>query len=105
MDLAFTDSLPAIKAIIQFVQAGQEGGRALADVLSGEVTPSGKNGRHLGAGLQRLPHAEYFSFQSGNVYKEEYKEGIYVGYRYFDTFEVPVRLLLSATASPMQISP
>ena len=42
MDLAFTDSLPAIKAIIQFVQAGQEGGRALADVLSGEVTPSGK---------------------------------------------------------------
>ena len=91
MDLAFTDSLPAIKAIIQFVQAGQEGGRALADVLSGEVTPSGKMADTWALDYKDYPNAEYFSFQSGNVYKEEYKEGIYVGYRYFDTFDVPVR--------------
>lgn len=91
MDLGFTEDYPGIVSIIQFVQAGQEGGNALADILSGAVTPSGKMTDTWALDYKDYPNADYFSFKSGNVYKEEYKEGIYVGYRYFDTFDIPVR--------------
>ncbi|MCD8148122.1 MAG: glycoside hydrolase family 3 C-terminal domain-containing protein [Clostridiales bacterium] len=91
LDLAFTDEMNNIAAIIQFMQAGQEGGNALADVLSGDVTPSGKMTDTWALDYSDYPNALTFSFKSGDVYKEEYKEGIYVGYRYFDTFDVPVR--------------
>lgn len=91
MDLAFTEDYPGIVSIIQYVQAGQEGGNALADILSGAVTPSGKMTDTWALDYKDYPNADYFSFKSGNVYKEEYKEGIYVGYRYFDTFDIPVR--------------
>ncbi|MCD8217772.1 MAG: glycoside hydrolase family 3 C-terminal domain-containing protein [Clostridiales bacterium] len=90
VDLAFTDEMSNIAAIIQFMQAGQEGGNALADVLSGDVTPSGKMTDTWALDYSDYPNASTFSFKSGDVYKEEYKEGIYVGYRYFDTFDVPV---------------
>ena len=91
VDLAFTEEFPQIKSILQFMQAGQEGGNAFADVVSGDVTPSGKMTDTWALDYYDYPNASFFSFKSGNVYKEEYKEGIYVGYRYFDTFEVPVR--------------
>ncbi len=91
IDLAFTDEFSNITAILQFVQAGQEGGNALADVISGKVTPSGKMTDTWALDYMDYPNAAYFSHKSGDVYREEYKEGIYVGYRYFDTFDVPVR--------------
>lgn len=91
IDLAFTEEFPQIKSILQFMQAGQEGGNAFGDVISGAVTPCGKMTDTWARDYYDYPNASFFSFKSGNVYKEEYKEGIYVGYRYFDTFEVPVR--------------
>ena len=91
IDLAFTDEFPNITAVLQFVQAGQEGGNALADVISGQVTPSGKLVDSWALDYMDYPNAAYFSHKSGDVYREEYREGIYVGYRYFDTFDVPVR--------------
>ena len=91
VDLAFTDEFPNIKAIIYYVQAGQRGGDALASVLLGEVVPQGKLTDTWPANYRDLPSANTFSYKSGSVYKEEYIDDIYVGYRYFDTFGVPVR--------------
>ena len=75
----------------QPVQAGQEGGNAFADVFTGEVTPSGKMSDTWAKTYNDYPGAEVFSYKSGNLMKEYYEEGIFVGYRYFDTFQVPVR--------------
>lgn len=91
IDLAFTEEFSNIRGILQFVQAGQEGGNAFADVISGKVTPSGKMADTWALSYDDYPNASFFSHKSGDVFKEEYKEGIYVGYRYFDTFDVPVR--------------
>ena len=91
IDLAFTEEMTNIRAILQFMQAGQEGGNAFADVISGKVSPSGKMTDTWALTYGDYPNADFFSHKSGDVYKEEYKEGIYVGYRYFDTFDVPVR--------------
>ncbi len=91
VDLAFIDDFPKIKAILQFMQAGQEGGNAFADVISGAVTPSGKMTDSWALHYSDYPNAAYFSSASGDVLYEKYLEGIYMGYRYFDTFDVPVR--------------
>lgn len=91
MDLSFTDKYANIYSIVQLVQPGMEGGHALADVLSGKVTPSGKMTDTWARSYEDYPNAMTFSHMNGNVDKETYEEGIYVGYRYFDSFEVPVR--------------
>ena len=90
IDLGFTDDLPKIKSIIYMVQAGQEGGSALADVISGKISPSGKLTDSWPLHYEDYPNAATFSSRSG-LEEEIYHEGIYVGYRYFDSFDVPVR--------------
>ena len=91
IDMTFLDRLPNIMAVLYYVQGGQEGGNALADVLKGNVSPCGKLVDSWPYAYGDLPDAAYFSHRSEDVYKETYKEDIYVGYRYFDTFEVPMR--------------
>lgn len=90
VDLGFTEEIPSIKAILQFGQAGQEGGNALADVISGDVTPSGKLTDTWAYCYEDYPTAR-FPNRSENKRQVEYREGIYVGYRYFDTFDIPAR--------------
>ena len=91
VDLSFLDEYPKIESVVNVLQPGQEGGNAVADVLCGKKTPSGKLADSWAMDYSDYPSAETFSFKSGDVFHEEYKEGIYVGYRYFDTFDVPVR--------------
>ena len=91
MDLAFVEEFDNIRSILQYVQAGQEGGNAFADVVSGDVTPSGKMTDTWAKDYYDYPGAEVYSYKSGDLMKEKYEEGIFVGYRYFDTFQVPVR--------------
>ena len=77
-----------ICAILNISQLGQEGGNAVADILFGEFTPSGKLTTTWTKRYDDCPAAEEFSYLNGNLETEEYAEGIYVGYRYFDSFGI-----------------
>lgn len=91
IDLSFLDEHENICSVLYLVQPGMEGGNAFADVISGKVTPSGKLADTWANRYEDYPNALSFSHMNGDVNKERYEEGIYVGYRYFDSFEVPVR--------------
>lgn len=93
VDLAFLDEFSNIEGVLYIVQPGMEGGNAVADVLSGKVTPSGKLTDSWAYRYEDYPNSATFSHNNGNVETEKYQEGICVGYRYFDTFDVPVRYL------------
>lgn len=91
IDLSFVDTYPQIKSMLVISQPGQAGGYAVADVISGAVTPSGKLTDTWAYKYEDYPNSKTYSHNNGNVEKERYEEGIYVGYRYFDAFNVPVR--------------
>lgn len=88
IDMAFAEEIPGINAILFICQLGTEGGHAFADVISGAVTPSGKLTDTWAKRYSDIPFSDEFSYLNGNLREEFYKEGIYVGYRYFDTFGV-----------------
>ena len=91
VDLSFMDEFPQIKALLFVSQPGMEGGRAVADVLNGTVNPSGHLTDTWAFSYDDYPTAATFSHNNGDVKNERYEEGIYVGYRYFDSFQVPAR--------------
>ena len=83
-------------AIVQGWYGGTESGNALADVLTGKVNPSGK-----------LPFSVPFKYEDGPIKTESqypgvkqegdqywqthYSEGVYIGYRWYDSKDVPVQ--------------
>ena len=75
-------------AILLMSQAGNIGGHALTDVLTGKVTPGGKLTTTWAKRYEDYPGASAFSHMNGDVDDEYYEEGIYVGYRYFDSFNI-----------------
>lgn len=77
-----------IKAILTISQPGQEGGHAVADVLFGKTSPGGRLTSTWARRYEDYPYSEAYSYLNGNLEKEEYKEGIYVGYRYFDSIGI-----------------
>jgi len=78
-------------AILVAWQPGQEGGYAIADVLKGAVNPSGKLPDSFFMKFEDVPSAKTFPGEPAeNPVNSFYKEGIYVGYRYYETFNVPV---------------
>lgn len=88
IDTKFVDEIEGIDAVLLMSQAGMRGGDAVVKVLNGEVTPSGKLVDTWPVNYSDYPSAETFSSNDGNVDQEDYTDGIYVGYRYFDTFNV-----------------
>ena len=79
-----------IKGILNISQLGQEGGDALADVLLGKEVPGGKLTTTWARRYEDYPVSEEYGYLNGNLEKEEYREGIFVGYRYFDSFDKKV---------------
>lgn len=71
-----------IKAVAYVWSGGMEGGNAVADVLSGKETPSGKLPDTIAENLEDYPSNDNFGDPLTNLYQED----IYVGYRYFETF-------------------
>ena len=88
IDMSFTDRIPGINAILYLCQLGSEGGRAFADVVSGQVSPSGRLADTWARRYDDLPFARDYGGLNGDLKNEFYKEGIYVGYRFFDSFGV-----------------
>lgn len=89
MDLSLVDNLDI--AICFYGQAGQEGGNAFADVLTGKSYFSGKLSTTWAKCYTDIPFGNEFSYLNNDLVNEYYKEDIYVGYRYFDTFKVEPR--------------
>lgn len=81
IDMSWAKDYPQA-AILYTWQGGMEGGSAVADVLTGDVTPSGKLSDTIAATLADYPSTAHFGSKTENSYSED----IYVGYRYFETF-------------------
>ena len=62
--------------------------RRFADIISGRVNPSGKLSDTWAENYEDYPFSDQFSHNDGDVDDAYYNEGIYVGYRYFDTFNI-----------------
>ena len=88
-------------AILLAWQPGQEAGHAVADVLSGKVNPSGKLAVSFPMQYSDVPAKDFpgkntsdvaekgvGGFSTGYPSEVKYEEGIYVGYRYYNTFKV-----------------
>lgn len=77
-----------IRAVLNISLPGQEGGHAVADVLFGKAMPGGRLTATWAKRYGDYPSAERFGYLKGDLEREEYQEGIYVGYRYFDNFGI-----------------
>ncbi|WP_433940455.1 glycoside hydrolase family 3 C-terminal domain-containing protein [Paenibacillus lautus] len=80
--------IQGINAILLIGQLGNVSGYAVTDALLGKTIPSGKLTDTWAASYSDYPSSETFSHINGNVDDEYYTEGIYIGYRYFDTFNI-----------------
>ncbi len=74
------------KALICGWYAGMEGGAALAEVIFGEVNPSGRLPETFPVSGEDCPAVALGEFPGGD--SVNYGEGIFVGYRYYDTYDV-----------------
>ena len=114
VDMAFAEQFPQVKAVLFMGTAGEQAAGALVDLLTGKESPSGKMIETAALSYAEYPTAKNFSsnkdkpetiltYKDYGLSAEEngsvgfdmspvtvYEEDIYVGYRYFSTFEKPV---------------
>lgn len=79
---------PEVKGILYAGLSGQAGGEAIANILTGKVNPSGRLAETWPIKYEDCPSSSYY----GKGFKDaQYREGIYVGYRYYDKAGQKVR--------------
>ena len=88
MDTSYIRNKKGISAVLLIGQAGSAAGDAAADILTGKVCPSGRLTATWAKRYEDYPCSDEFSHNNGDLDDAYYREGIYVGYRYFDTFHV-----------------
>ena len=79
IEMPWADKVPAI---LNMFLTGQAGGSAVCDILFGDVNPSGKLSETYPIALEDNSSHNYFP---GTTVSVEYREGVYVGYKYYDT--------------------
>ena len=91
------------RAILWMSYNGMEGGTALAEVISGQICPSGKLAETIPECFEKTPVAAFGDYPGRKInaaekkrmkaceYTETYKEGVFVGYRYYEKYKVPVQ--------------
>ena len=84
VEMPWVDDVPAI---LEGYLGGQAGAGGIADILLGKVNPSGKLAETFPLKLEDNPSYQYFPMGPSTV---EYRESIFVGYRYYDTVEQEV---------------
>ena len=71
-----------VKAIVNGYLPGEAGGLALVDVITGKVNPSGKLAETYPLSYEDCPSSDHFGYEQKQV---NYRESIFVGYRYYDS--------------------
>ena len=84
LDTEWIKDIPGIDSVLMAWQAGMEGGLATADVLVGDVNPSGKFVDTFAKDYKDYPSSN--TFYESNSYVN-YEEDVFVGYRFFETFD------------------
>ncbi len=79
--------LPKIKALVHGYLCGQAGASSVLKVIMGQVNPSGKLAESYPVKYEDVSSAPYFPAKERTA---EYREGLFVGYRYFETAKTPV---------------
>jgi beta-glucosidase len=85
VELPFVDRLAAL---VHGYLPGEAGAKAILNVLTGKVNPSGKLAETYPYGYTDVPSADHFGKRDPQV---EYRESLFIGYRYFETAGVDVR--------------
>lgn len=77
----------SLKALLHGYLYGQAGAGAMLDIITGKVNPSGRLNETYPVRYEDTPAFKYFPSEERN---SEYREALYVGYRYYDTAKVRV---------------
>lgn len=85
MDFSWDDK---VSGVLHMYLGGQAVGEAVADLVSGKVNPSGKLAETVPLCKEDTPANRYFAKPYDDV---EYRESIFMGYRYYETFDIPVK--------------
>ncbi|WEV57017.1 glycoside hydrolase family 3 protein [Ligilactobacillus acidipiscis] len=91
IDTHFVESIKNLDSVVLVSQGGETAGSAVANILTGKTDPSGKLTDTWAMNYSDYPSSATFANNDNNGNLENYSEGIYVGYRYFDTYNVTPR--------------